>query len=121
MALWGVFVGCVGGGWVVGRNQTVAYVRVGKVVIALSPTKFVLWPRSHTRNFNSNGKGFYALKPEDLTILESIGSVKTEISAAPGDVLFFLGGKIVHGSPGIADSEGARFATYAHWIPPDAQ
>ena len=95
--------------------------RVGtiQVVIALSPTKFVIWPRSHTVALNPQGKGYYVLTPTDLAKLQTAGSVKTEIPSDPGDVLFFLGGKIVHGSPAVVDNEGTRFATYAHWIPPE--
>lgn len=89
-----------------------------EVVIALSPTTFVLWPGSHKVTLNPGGSGYYALKARDMATLEAAGVVKAVIPAAAGDVLFFLGGKMVHGSPGVADGDGARIATYAHWIPP---
>ena len=68
--------------------------------------------------FNPDGSGLYVLTARDLAALQSAGIVKAEIAAAAGNVLFFLGGKTVHGSPAVADHEGARFATYAHWVPP---
>ena len=67
--------------------------RVGQVVIALTPTSFLVWPKSHLVAINPGGSKFYPLSKKDLASLEREGCRKTTIMAQPGDVLFFLGGQ----------------------------
>lgn len=91
--------------------------RVGtlQIVIALSKTTGVLWPGSHKYVFGRKAENFYKLTEQDLRILKQKGCKETEVDLDVGDVLVFLGGLMVHGSPAVRVGEAPRFMTYAHW------
>ena len=88
---------------------------VGQVVIALSATHFVLWPKSHRVHINPGGAKFHALSKAEMGKLEQRGSHRVDIAAQPGDVLVFLGGEAgvavslcTAGSCGPSESSMAR-------------
>ena len=37
------------------------------------------------------------------------------IPVNPGDVVFLVGGALVHSSPAVRAGDATRFMTYAHW------
>jgi hypothetical protein len=88
-----------------------------QVVIALTPTTFLVWPDSHRVLIGrgSPSRGYYKLTTADLQMLEEAGCKKEVVPAQEGDVLIMLGGLMVHSSPGVSDGESERIATYAHW------
>ena len=90
---------------------------LGQVVIALTPTSFIVWPNSHHFDINKGGTKFYTLSKGELSALAKANCSRAEIAADVGDVMFFIGGKVVHGSPGVPAGEAARIMTYAHWAP----
>jgi hypothetical protein len=90
-----------------------------QVVIALTDTTFLVWPRSHLQPIGRDHfkKGFYALSKGDKELLETAGCTKLAVPAMAGDVLVMLGGVCVHSSPAVLATESERIATYAHWVP----
>ena len=91
--------------------------RVGslQIVIALSKTKGIVWPGSHMHAFGLQAKKFYKLDEDDLCRLAQQGCTAKEVDLDVGDVLVFLGGVMVHGSPAVGHGEAPRCMTYAHW------
>ena len=97
-------------------------------VIALTQTSFLVWPGSHRAVIPSKqgsglrvakGQGYRRLDRQDLESLkENFGSHRLEIPAAAGDVLLFIGGRLVHSSPAVSADEPTRIMAYAHWSPP---
>ena len=96
--------------------------RVGtlQIVIALSKTKGIVWPGSHKHGIGQNSQKFYKLTNDDFNFLKSKGCEEKEVDLDVGDVLVFLGGVMVHGSPAIGQGEAPRIMTYAHWLVKDA-
>ncbi len=90
-----------------------------QVVIALTDTKFLVWPRSHLQliGWDHTSKGFYALTKKDKDLLVQAGCAQLVVPASAGDVLIMLGGVCVHSSPRVLVDESERIATYAHWVP----
>lgn len=90
-----------------------------QVVIALTNTEFLVWPRSHLQLIGRDHttKGFYALTKKDKELLDKAGCAQLAVPALAGDVLIMLGGLCVHSSPGLLAGDSERIATYAHWMP----
>jgi hypothetical protein len=90
-----------------------------QVVIALTNTQFLVWPRSHLQQIGRgpDTKGFYTLTKSDKDELEQAGCFQLAVPALAGDVLIMLGGVCVHSSPRVLVDESERIATYAHWVP----
>ena len=85
-----------------------------QIVIPLCRTAAILWPGSHKYDFGDDTP-LYTLTPEDLCHLKAKGCHREEVDLNMGDVLVFLGGRMVHGSPAVGDGEAPRCKTYAHW------
>jgi len=81
-----------------------------QIIIALSDTKFLLWPGSHQHDIGSDAHGFYPLSRAEIQALPQPRSV---VDAGAGDVCVMRGGKLVHGS--VAVTSGVRIMTYAHF------
>ena len=90
-----------------------------QVVIALTDTKFLVWPRSQLqligRGHDTNG--VYTLTKSDKDVLQKAGCAQLAVPASAGDVLIMLGGVCIHSSPEAQADGSERIATYAHWVP----
>ena len=64
-----------------------------QVIIALTPTSFVVWPKSHLVAINPGGSKYYALTKQDVSTLEQEGCRRTLMPAQPGDVMLMVGGE----------------------------
>ena len=81
-----------------------------QIIIALSDTKFLLWPGSHKHDIGSDADGFYSLSSTEIQALPQPRSL---VDAAAGDVCVMVRGRMVHGS--VAVTSGVRIMTYAHY------
>ena len=79
-------------------------------MIALTDTKFLLWPGSHRHEIAIDEAGYYELEPEEI---EALPQTRTEVDVVAGDVCVMVGGKLVHGS--IAVTSGVQIMTYARY------
>ena len=64
----------------------------------------LVWARSHRKSYPNTGK-YYELSAAQLAAL----------GCEPGDVLVMEGGRLAHGSPGVAEGHPIRWATYAYF------
>ena len=84
-----------------------------QIIVALSDTKFLLWPGSHKHHVpGGDADGFYALTPAEI---EELPQPRMEVDARAGDVCAMVGGKTVHGSVAVPRGSGDRFMTYANY------
>ena len=81
-----------------------------QIIVALTDTKFLLWPGSHRHEIAIDEAGYYELEPEEI---EALPQTRTEVDVVAGDVCVMVGGKLVHGS--IAVTSGVQIMTYAHY------
>jgi hypothetical protein len=96
--------------------------RVGtlQIIIAVTPTSFVLYPKTHTDHVllleaqsAGTAKGYHVLSRASLDSLQQrCNTSRLEIEAQPGDCCVFQGG-LVHSSPAV--QTGVRICTYAHF------
>ena len=86
-----------------------------QILVALTDTKFLLWPGSHQHDIAIDEVGFYPLKPSEI---KALPQPRSEVDAVAGDVCVMVGGKLVHGS--VAVTSGIRVMTYAHYEIPAA-
>ena len=62
-----------------------------QIIVALSGTKFLLWPGSHQHDICSDAVGFYQLKRAEV---EALPQPRIEVEAGAGDVCVMVGGKL---------------------------
>jgi len=87
-----------------------------QVIVALTDTSFVLFPRSHKKFVDKKTSRSYTLTDDDIKDLaEKWGSVYTEVEAKAGDVCIFEGGTFAHGSPSTRLGDSARIVTFCHY------
>ena len=91
-----------------------------QIVIALSKTTGIVWPGSHKlvigkKKKHKKEKDYYELEEKDFRLLKTKGCSEKTVDLDVGDVLVFMGGVMVHGSPGLCVGEAPRIMTYAHW------
>jgi len=87
-----------------------------QIVIALSVTSFLVWPRSHKSGLAERVAkiGFYQLTNEEI---QDLPKPRLLVPAAVGDVLVMRGGTLVHGSPATEKGDPTRIVTYANFDP----
>lgn len=81
-----------------------------QILVALTDTKFLLWPGSHQHDIAIDETRYY---PLTTTEIRALPQPRSEVVAAAGDVCVMVGGKLVHGS--VAVTSGIRIMTYAHY------
>ena len=86
-------------------------------VLALAAGAFDVWPGSHV--LEMRGHDHFHLSQDDLSHLRA-NSQQLIFACDPGDVLIFIGGMFIHGSPSVgAGDPSPRIMTYATFWPPD--
>jgi hypothetical protein len=82
-------------------------------VLSTSQSEFSVWPGTH-KYFGEMklwDKGY--LSDDGIGVLRKAGFQELLIPASAGDVLIFVGGKLIHGSPKIpSESTSPRICTY---------
>jgi len=86
-----------------------------QVVMALSSTVWVVYPRSHLYKFPKPGKIVCSASDYDLQWLQRHNIRRRECLLAPGDILVMKGGLLLHGSPMIPLTGTTQFCTFAHF------
>ena len=90
-----------------------------QIVVAASTTSFSVWPGTHeyAGPMIQGPKKTYLSKKGVANLIKA-GYVHCAIPGEPGDVMLFIGGQVIHGSPGVpSDSHYPRICTYPEFWP----
>jgi hypothetical protein len=71
------------------------------------------WACVVTYHFQIQDEGVFKLDAAQRSRLQKAGIDRALIAVEPGDCLFMVGGKLVHGS--VKGTDVPRFMTYAQW------
>ena len=94
--------------------------RLFQIIVALSDTEWVVYPRSHKCKWlhDKAGKGcgrngYYALTRNDLATMTQQGMEAQRVAAKAGDAMVFS--RLAHASPNVPRRSPARVCCYIHY------